>query len=102
MTKRVEYFGGKTHGHIVLENGHSENIPFDRELWFDCDLDGRWLVGVTNCQHPDADVTGAIVVKNPTIGAFIQLLGRLVIEPARFTAEQVVIGPTWDGRLSDD
>ena len=97
MTRHVEYFGGTTHGHIILQNGQREDLWFDRELWFDRDIDGRWLVGVTNQHSRDGESTGAIVVKDATISAFIELLGKLVVEPEQFADEEMVLGPAWDG-----
>jgi hypothetical protein len=101
MAKRIEYFGGHTHGHIVLENGQRENLWFDRELWFDRDIDGRWLVGVTGQQRGGEGRTGAIVVKDATVTAFNALLGRLVVDPDGFADEHLIIGPDWGGRLPD-
>jgi len=101
MAKQIGYFGGTTSGLLIFENGHEEEARFERELWFDRDIDGRWLVGATNPQRGSDESTGAIVVKNPTVSAFIELLGNLVAEPEQFADEQLTIGPTWDGRLAD-
>ena len=97
MSKRIGYFGGKTHGRIILENGHREDVWFDRELWFDRDIDGRWLVGVTDPDSSEEEHTGAIVVKDATVSAFIDLLGRLIADPDTFADEPVLIGPAWEG-----
>jgi hypothetical protein len=99
MSKHIGYFGGKTHGRILLENGHKEELWLDRELWFDRDIDGRWLVGVTDPNTAAEENIGAIVVKDATVTAFIELLGKLFTEPDTFADEPVLIGPAWDGRL---
>jgi hypothetical protein len=100
MTKHVEYFGGTTHGHIIMADGRREDVWFNRELWFDRDFDGRWLVGVTNQYQAGGETTGAIVVQDQAIGAFIELLGQLVVNPDQFATGQLVIGPGWDGEQS--
>jgi hypothetical protein len=58
MPNHIEYFGGMTHGRILLENKHRE------ELWFDRDIDGRWFVGVTGPNTADEENIGAIVVRD--------------------------------------
>jgi hypothetical protein len=98
MSKQIGYFGGTTYGRILLENGHKEELWFERELWFDRDIDGRWLVGVTDPHTPGDEDTGAIVVKDETVAAFIELLGKLVIQPETFADEPVLIGPSWNGQ----
>jgi hypothetical protein len=87
MSKRIGYFGGRTHGHILLEDASREEVWFNRELWFDRDIDGRWLVGVTDPPTSAEANTGAIVVRNQTVAVFIELLGKLVIEPENFADE---------------
>jgi hypothetical protein len=94
MNKRIGYFGGKTHGRILLENGHREELWFDREVWFDRDIDGRWLVGVSDQDTSDEKHTGAIVVKDETVIAFIEMLGKMIVEPDKFADEPVIIGST--------
>jgi hypothetical protein len=99
MATQLDHFGGTTHGHLIVAHGlHHHDVRFTRELWFDRDIDGRWLVGVTE-HHPScAETTGTIVVKDAHVSAFIELLGELV-EPDRFADEQVVLGPAWDGQV---
>jgi hypothetical protein len=97
MSKHVGYFGGKTRGRITLEDGTREDFWFDRELWFDRDINGRWLVGVTDPDASEGQDTGAIVVKDETVSAFIELLGKLIRDPDRFADEPVLLGPAWDG-----
>jgi hypothetical protein len=99
MAQHIGYFAGKTTYHLVLEDGHQEELWLEREFWFDRDIDGRWLVGAAKARRPGDEITGAIVVKDPTVTAFIELLGTLVAEPERFADEKLTIGPAWDGRL---
>jgi hypothetical protein len=100
MAKQITYFGGKATYHLVLEDGHQEEVWLEREFWFDRDIDGRWLVGATNPWRADDENFGAIVVKDPRISAFIELLGTLLAEPERFADELVLGGPAEDGRLA--
>jgi hypothetical protein len=101
MTKHLGYFGGKTHGRLILEDGQREDVWFDRELWFDRDIDGRWLVGVTDQDRTGEEHTGAIVVKDANVSAFIELLGKLVADPDKFGDEPVLLGPAWDGHVPE-
>lgn len=94
MTKHVGYFGGRFRGHITLENGQREVLPFSRELWFDKDIDGRWLIGVVDTA--DTGRTGAIVVRDATVSAFIEILGNLVADPEQFADELVLHGSGGD------
>ncbi len=103
MGQSIRFFGGTTHGQITVENGHSETWTFDRDVWFDRDIDGRWLVwaGRHNATALPDEVegegaTGAIVVKDPTVIAFIDLLGELIADPARFRDEPTFSCPRDD------
>ncbi len=103
MVSSIRFFGGTTRGHITFENGRSITSAIDREIWFDRDIDGRWLVwagrhdGVAipgdDDRHED---TGAIVVRDPGTIAFIELLGELFANPARFHDEPTFVLPLVD------
>lgn len=73
---------GTTHGQVTIGNGHSETRTIDRDVWLERDIDGRWLVwvGRHDATALPAEVeegdTGAIVVKDPTVIAFIDLPGE--------------------------
>jgi hypothetical protein len=100
MATHLDYFGGKLDGYLILrDNGQRDQAPFARELWFDRDIDGRWLVGVTQHHPSGAETTGAIVVKDATVRAFIQVLCDLVAAPGDFAGEGLTIGPAWDGQI---
>jgi hypothetical protein len=102
MTKRLGYFGGKTHGRLILEDGQQEELWFDREFWFDRDnVTGTWLVGVTDLNRSEDARAGAIVVEDPAVSAFIEQLGRLVLAPQRFADEPVLGRPAEVGRPPD-
>lgn len=80
---------------MLLAGDQAERRSFHRELWFDRDIDGRWLVGAYDPTAPDPDGMGAIVVKDEHISRFIELLGELVAHPHRFADEPQVVGPPW-------
>lgn len=74
-----------------------------RELWFDQDIDGRWLVWAgrhsADPRLDGEDDSGAIVVKDPQVVAFIEMLGELIAKPDRFHHEPVFSGA--DGVTGD-
>jgi hypothetical protein len=78
---------------MQMEDGQKQDTWLERELWFDLDIDGRWLVGVNEPETSDEEVMGAIVVRDPTVSAFIATLGKLIANPAQFAGEPVLIGP---------
>ncbi len=103
MEHSIRFFGGTTRGQITIENGHSETWTIDRDVWFDRDIDGRWLVWAGHHHTttlPEAvegeGDTGAIVVKDPTVIAFIDLLGELIADPAKFRDEPTFACPQQD------
>ncbi len=94
MGYSIRFFDGNTRGQITVENGHSETWSIDRDVWFDRDIDGRWLVwagrhdATMSAEDIDAESdTGAIVTKDPTVIAFIDQLGELIANPAKFHHE---------------
>jgi hypothetical protein len=97
MTDRIEYFGGTFHGHMLVTGHPRTPVPFQRELWFDQDIDGRWLVAVTDVNARDDGQLGAIVVRDEAVGRFIEMVQELIAEPEKFTDEPVFAGPIWIG-----
>ncbi len=98
MEKRIRFFGGTTQGQVTIENGHSETWSISRDVWFDRDIDGRWLVwagrhGSRPAGDSGHEETGAIVVKDPQVAAFIEMLGELIANPAKFHDEPVFRAP---------
>lgn len=97
----IRFFGGNTRGQVTIEDGTSETVTIDRDVWFDRDIDGRWLVWAGR-HHADGtaadgtDEIGAIVVKDPQVVAFLDLLGQLIADPARFHDE-----PTFPGNVGN-
>ncbi len=72
MRGSIQFFGGATRGQVTIENGHSETWAVNRDVWFDRDIDGGWLVwagrrdeaAVLGTDEENNDI-GAIVVKDP-------------------------------------
>ncbi len=94
MPPSIRFFGGTTRGQVTVENGHREIREIERDVWFDQDIDGRWLVWAgrhvaTSLPHDGDDEmdTGSIVVRDPTVVAFIEMLGELIADPAKFHDE---------------
>ncbi len=95
MQSRIRTFG--VDGALpfsIVEEGANQPITVNRELWFDRDIDGRWLVCAVRQRGGESDgagdqleEVGAIVGTDPQIGAFIDLLAQLVTEPAQFRDE---------------
>ena len=96
MLPAVRYFGA--HGSFQISVGQDQGEITHRvvqAIGFDRDLDGRWTVWAkrmpdpaTNCLSlDDDDAVGAIIVTDPTVVAFIELLGELVANPTRFRHE---------------
>ena len=95
MSSRIRAFGvnGMLPFSIVEANGRGAKTV-QREVWFDQDIDGRWLVCAAKHRKPgldgeidETDDVGAIVVTNAQIVAFIEMLADLVLDPAQFHDE---------------
>jgi len=95
MTSDIRTFG--TSGSASFAIGHDDACdpaPIRRELWFDQDVDGRWLVcAVRRHRHNRAGDLGAIVVNDPRVADFIDMLGQLVDDPSQFLDEPHFYSP---------
>jgi hypothetical protein len=100
MPTRIRSFGGETHGHFCVTNGEEQSVDMHREIWFDQDIDGHWLVWASE-RDPNALSTGdespedmgAIVVTDPAVGAFLGMLGELIAYPSHYDHEPTFPGP---------
>lgn len=99
MNHDISLFGGGTRVSVRIGDGIGESIEIDREIWFDRDIDGRWLVWVQDREqsaepldNSDDGPTGAIVVQNRDVRTFIEQLARLLVDPAEFEHEPVFRG----------
>jgi len=87
MSSGIQTFGSS--GAVVFRvegNGPPQAVSMCRELWFDRDINGQWLVCAARQQGIGADV-GSIVVTDPRVGDFIAMLAELVAHPDQFTDE---------------
>ena len=68
-------------------------LTLSRSLYFDRDIDGGWLVWATGPDdHSDEGAeTGALVVRDPAVTAFLEQLGQLLVAPQRFGHEPVFV-----------
>ena len=94
MNRRISFFGGETRGSVRIANGHETAVDIVRELGFDQDLDGRWLVWVHDhdgrpANGADHGQTGAVVVNNRDVSAFLELLGKLIVDPVEYLHDPV-------------
>lgn len=91
MQRSIRFFGGVTKGQVTIEDGHSETRSIECDVWFDQDIDGRWLVWAgrhqSNPLFESEGAMGAIVVEDPHVAAFIEMLGELIANPSRFKDE---------------
>ncbi len=95
MQSRIRTFGvAGALPFSIMEDGANQAIKVRRELWFDRDIDGRWLVCAVrlrddahNGEADQLDDVGAIVVADPRVSAFINMLAQLVTDPAQFRDE---------------
>jgi hypothetical protein len=100
MTQRIRSFGGETTSRFSITNGEEISMTLRRVVWFDQDIDGRWLVwatsedAVSGADAPrELGRPGAIVVRDPRIGTFIEMFGELLAHPERFEDEVVLDDP---------
>lgn len=104
MERSIRFFGGTTQGEVTIENGHTETWSISRDVWFDRDIDGRWLVWAGRHEsNPrvggEDDEIGAIIVKDPQVAAFIDMLGELIANPAKFHHEPTFEPPRTEGTV---
>jgi len=101
MTLPIDYFRSSGPGTFHMGVGEtSVRLAVCRDLWFDRDIEGRWLVVADRHAPPSVaarrDVLpdkGAIVVRDPTVLAYIDLLAQLYTEPGAFADEPLFVPP---------
>jgi hypothetical protein len=95
MVCTVRYFGSRGRFQISVVQDQREIVQHViQEIGFDRDLDGRWTVWAKRMPDlaedgaaGDDDSVGAIIVTDPTVSAFMEMLGELVANPTRFHDE---------------
>lgn len=97
MSQRIQSFGGETRSRFLITDGEDVSVTLRRVVWFDQDIDGHWLVWASGPDEAgEPPETGAIIVENPTITAFIETLGELLAHPERYQHEPR-FGPVGSG-----
>jgi hypothetical protein len=103
MSKHIEAFGGDgSHEvHVSTDQGE-QTVWVKRDLWFDRDDDKNWIVWAQHRSweredppvegEREATTLGSIVVTHPAVMAFIDQLGALLVDPARFSDEPEFAG----------
>ena len=96
MPNEIESFGGDGPHEVRFGTGEGEQTVWvKRDVWFDRNDGESWLVwaqvrswaGDELPTDAEADSLGSIVVTHPAVMAFIDELGELLVNPARFGHE---------------
>jgi len=92
MSSPIRLFGSAGPTTFTIERGDSaQRFAMRRELWFDQDVDGRWLICATRVTEHDGQQTpgtiGSLVVTDARVGDFIETLARLLANPDHFSDE---------------
>ena len=101
MALDIRLFGQTgPHQIIVDDHGHATSLVIRRDLWFDHDVDGRWLIWAKREAQAALDgegdlpeAVGAIVVRDATAIALIDQLAQLLVDPGQFRDEPVFRPP---------
>ena len=96
MAPRIQFLGTTAPCCFQFGDGHlSEVLP--RHLWFDRDIDGRWVVwssaAGTSPDDDESDV-GSMIVNDPAVTTFLESLAAMVAQPARFQHEPRLEDPS--------
>jgi hypothetical protein len=106
MSKSIEGFGGDGAHEVRFRTDQGEQTVWvKRDLWFDRNDGESWIVWAQHhaWEHdeppaedePEAATLGSIVVTDRVVMAFIDQLGELLADPARFSDEpKFAEGPT--------
>ena len=98
MNSPIRLFGSAGPTTFTIERGDSaQRFAMRRELWFDQDVDGRWLICATRVTEHDGQqapgTMGSLVVTDARVGDFIETLARLLANPDHFSDEPRFYSP---------
>jgi hypothetical protein len=101
MALDIRFFGQTgPHQVIIDDHGTATSLVIRRDLWFDRDVDGRWLIwakreaqAALNGEGDRPEAVGAIVVRDATAIALIDELAQLLVDPGQFRDEPVFRPP---------
>jgi hypothetical protein len=91
QTHNIDMFGAS----MVLHMGHEQRYAVYRDLWFDEDFDGSWLVCAIRPEEPEVNGDrkgGGIRVDDPAVSAFLRELFMLLADPDRY-GERAIPAP---------
>ena len=103
MSRHIEAFGGDGSHEVHVNTDQGEQtVWIKRDLWFDRDDATSWVVWAQQRSweredppvegEREATTLGSIVVTHPAVMAFIDQLGELLVNPARFRHEPEFAG----------
>lgn len=97
MNRSIDAFGGDGPHEVWFASADGEqSLWVKRDLWFDRSGNQSWLVWAQTrawgTEEPPAEddpntTFGSIVVTDPTVMAFLDQLGELIVNPGRFRHE---------------
>lgn len=92
MPSPIRLFGSAGPTTFTIEwDDHSQPIAMRRELWFDQDMDGRWLICAMRApdqdDHQAVASMGSLVVTDQRVRDFIETLAELLANPDQFAEE---------------
>lgn len=89
MRPMIRTFGSNGPATFTIERDDAcPPAPIRRELWFDQDVDGQWLICAVEPEgRGRAGGIGAVVLTDPRVADFIDTLAQLVEDPAQFRDE---------------
>jgi hypothetical protein len=92
MTSLIQFFAISGVSEFTIGEGEEElSLGFRREVGFDRDVDGHWIVWTVGRSRLGAEnQLGSVVVTEPTVIAFIETLATLISQPNRFTHEPLI------------
>jgi hypothetical protein len=109
MPLDIRFFGNQGPQKVVVDaQGQQTTVTIRRDLWFDHDIDGHWLIWVKrdaqmglNGEGDLPEAVGAIVVNDRTAIALIDHLAQLLVDPGQFSHEPVFTPPALESSSDD-
>jgi len=96
MAPRIQFLGTTAPCCFQFGDGQRSQV-LPRQLWFDRDIDGRWLVWSSTASPTsdgDESAVGSMIVNDPAVATFLESLASMVAQPARFQHEPRLEGPS--------
>lgn len=89
MTSTTRTFGLHGPAQMFVEDVDPERtISVQREMWFDQDIDGRWLICVMRTDGElSRTLIGSLIVTDSRVSDFIETMAQLISDPEQFSGE---------------